>query len=260
MNDVNLAEERSLVTELKEQIRLYLLYRRYQKARSGELPWEEHVLSALTKTSFKRSVKVIQARFVFTWRRAIKRILDIVVSFFGIMFSFPVMALTAVAIKLDSRGPVFFKQTRIGMRGKIFNMYKFRTMIQDAEIKTGPVWAQENDPRITRLGKFLRKTHLDELPQLFNVLRGEMSLVGPRPERPYFVQEFRKTIPHYERRLYTKPGVTGLAQVKRRYDETLADVKRKVRYDVLYIRKMCPVLDFMVLAMTVKTVFLGTGR
>ena len=256
----SLIEQRGFMAELKSQLELYRLYRRYQKMRAGELPWEDRFLSIFEKSFLSKSLKMVQARLILSWRRVVKRTLDATVSLVGIIVSAPLMALIAIVIKLDSRGPVFFKQTRVGMRGKIFNMYKFRTMQQDAEVKTGPIWAKENDPRITRLGKLLRKTHLDELPQLFNVLRGEMSLVGPRPERPYFVSEFRKIIPHYDRRLYAKPGITGLAQIKRRYDETIADVKKKVRYDVLYIRKMCPVLDFMVLAMTIKAVILGTGR
>ena len=254
------SEQKSVVEELKEQFRLYLLYRRYQKMRTGELPWEERFLSAFERSALKRVTQVVIMRLIISWRRMVKRSLDFTISFMGITMSLPIMALIAIAIKLDSKGPIFFKQTRVGMKGKIFNMYKFRTMYQNAESKTGPVWAKANDPRITRLGKFLRKTHLDELPQFFNVLRGEMSLVGPRPERPYFVREFRKIIPHYDRRLCAKPGITGLAQIKRHYDETVADVKKKVRYDVLYIRKMCPVLDLMVLGMTFKAVLLGTGR
>jgi lipopolysaccharide/colanic/teichoic acid biosynthesis glycosyltransferase len=133
-------------------------------------------------------------------------------------------------------------------------------MRQDAELATGPVWAKQDDPRITRVGSFLRKTHLDELPQFFNVLKGEMSIVGPRPERPHFVSELRKAIPHYDRRHFARPGVTGLAQVKRRYDETLKDVRNKVRYDVLYIRKMCPFLDMKLIFMTVGACLLRTGR
>ena len=139
-------------------------------------------------------------------------------------------------------------------------MYKFRSMIQNAEDTSGPVWAKADDPRITRIGKFMRKTHLDELPQLYNVLRGDMSIVGPRPERPYFVNELRKVIPHYDRRFYAKPGITGLAQIKRHYDETLSDVKKKLRYDRLYVQKMCPLLDLKVMAMTVGSVILQTGR
>jgi len=259
MSDINLIEmeeKPNLVQELKHQMALFFLYRRYQKMRAGELLWEDRLLSLFEKPS----LQFAWARIVLNWRRVVKRTLDIVISIVGLIAAAPVMLLIAVAIKIDSKGPVFFKQTRVGMRGKNFNMIKFRSMRQDAEAKTGPMWAQENDPRVTRLGLFLRKTHLDELPQFINVLRGEMSVVGPRPERPHFVAEFRKTIPHYDRRLFAKPGITGLAQIKCRYDETIDDVKKKVRYDVLYIRKMCPVLDLMVLAMTVKTVVLGTGR
>lgn len=263
MSDIKLSEvteNESLLNELRQNARLFFMLRRYQKIRAGELPWEDRVLSTFEKSSLTKSLKLLRVRLVMSWRSTVKRTLDIVVSLTGLAISFPLMTLVAIAIKMTSRGPIFFKQTRVGMRGKIFNMYKFRTMIQDAEAKSGPIWAKENDPRITAFGAFLRKTHLDELPQFINVLRGEMSLVGPRPERPYFVQEFRRVIPHYDRRLFAKPGITGLAQIKRRYDETIEDVKKKVRYDVLYIRKMCPVLDMMVLAMTVKAVILGTGR
>ena len=260
MNEFNATEQRGLMAELKSQFELYMLYRRYQKMRAGVIPWEERFLDAFAKSTLKRSAKAIAVRVVLSWRRVVKRSLDFLVSLIGIVLSSPVMLLVALAVKLESKGPVLFKQTRVGMRGKVFNMYKFRTMHKDAEVMTGPVWAKLDDPRITRVGSFLRKTHLDELPQFFNVLSGEMSLVGPRPERPYFVQEFRKIIPHYDRRLYVKPGITGLAQIKRRYDETIEDVKKKVRYDVLYIRKMCPVLDLMVLGMTFKAVLLGTGR
>jgi exopolysaccharide biosynthesis polyprenyl glycosylphosphotransferase len=260
MNDLDVTEERGFMAELKNQVQLYFLYRRYQKMKAGQLPWEDKLITIFERSSLKRSFDAIRIKAIASWRSILKRSLDIVVSMVGVILSFPIMALIAVAIKLNSNGPIFYKQTRVGLRGKLFNMFKFRTMYQDAEVKTGPVWAKENDSRITLVGKFLRKTHLDELPQFFNVLHGEMSLVGPRPERPYFVHEFRKTIPHYDRRLCVKPGVTGLAQIKRRYDESIADVKKKVRYDVLYIRKMCPVLDFMVLGLTAKSVFLGTGR
>lgn len=263
MSNINLPElkeNETLMSELKQNARLFLMFRRYHKMRAGELPWEDRVFSAFEKSSLSKSLKVLRLRLVLSWRSMVKRSLDIFVSLTGILVSLPIMGLIAIAIKTTSHGPIFFKQTRVGIRGKIFNMYKFRTMMQDAEAKSGPIWAKENDPRVTSIGAFLRKTHLDELPQFINVLRGEMSLVGPRPERPYFVQEFRKVIPHYDRRLFAKPGITGLAQIKRRYDETIHDVKKKVRYDVLYIRKMCPVLDLMVLAMTVKAVVLGTGR
>ena len=256
------AEQPGLIEEIKNQVRLYYLYRRYEKLRAGHQLWEDRLMSYMTigHYSFRRSLQVVLSRVIITWRRFVKRSLDIAVSFCGVVLSVPVMALCAIAIKLDSRGPVFYKQTRVGVKGKFFNLIKFRTMYQDAEAETGPIWAGRRDPRITRVGRFLRAAHLDELPQFINVLGGEMSLVGPRPERPYFVKQLRKLIPHYDRRLCVKPGITGLAQIKRRYDESIGDVKKKVRYDVLYIRKMCPVLDFMVLAATFKAVVFGTGR
>lgn len=263
MSDINLTDTReneSAMSELKQHFQLFLMYRRYHKMRAGELPWEVKVAALFGNASLKRSIQILNARVVLSWRRFIKRTLDIVISAPSLILGAPLFAIIGIAIKLDSKGPVFFKQTRVGMRGKNFNMIKFRTMQQDAEAKTGPVWAAAQDSRVTKLGSFLRKTHLDELPQFFNVLCGEMSVVGPRPERPHFVRELRKVIPHYDRRLYAKPGITGLAQIKRQYDETIEDVKKKVRYDVLYIRKMCPVLDMMVLGMTVKSVVFGTGR
>ena len=138
-------------------------------------------------------------------------------------------------------------------------MYKFRTMVVDAE-QAGPVWADpEDDPRVTRIGRLLRRSHLDELPQLFNVLWGHMSLVGPRPERPFFVARLDQTIPGYDNRLLVQPGITGLAQVHYRYDQTLADVKRKLRFDLLYVKRMCLMLDLRILAWTCVVVLTGRG-
>jgi exopolysaccharide biosynthesis polyprenyl glycosylphosphotransferase len=256
-------EQPSFLEEVKNQICLYSLVSRYEKLKAGKLPWEDRVLSyvdSIKNYSIRTSLDILRVSAIASWRKFVKRCLDLVVSVVGIVVAFPVMAVIALLVKLDSRGPVFYKQTRVGMKGKLFNMLKFRTMAQDAEETTGPMWAQMNDGRVTRLGRFLRRTHFDELPQFFNVLGGEMSLVGPRPERPHFVKQLRKAIPHYDRRLCVKPGVTGLAQIKRKYDESVSDVKKKVRYDVLYVRKMCPVLDLMVIALTFKSVLLGTGR
>ena len=248
---MEILEGKSIIENLKRDIDAQLLLRRYQKTLEGTLPWEEKLLSGLERVSTEISV---------SWREFVKRTLDILVSIAGIVLGLPLMFLIGILIKLESRGPALFKQTRIGMRGKVFTMLKFRTMHQDAEAETGPVWAKENDPRVTRIGKFIRKAHFDELPQLFNVLKGEMSLVGPRPERPYFVSEFRKAIPHYDRRLCVKPGITGLAQIKRGYDQTLSDVKRKLKYDILYAQKVCPLLDFKLIAMTIGAVLSRTGR
>lgn len=239
------------ISELKNSLKRDMLLRRYQKISQGEAPFEDRVIEPLAH--FWTAV-------THSWRRVIKRALDLVVSVSMLICGAPVMIAIALAVKITSPGPVLYSQVRVGKKGKTFKMFKFRSMRQDAELKSGPVWATENDPRVTPLGSFLRKTHLDELPQLFNVIRGDMSLVGPRPERPHFVKQLRKEIPHYDKRHYAKPGVTGLAQVRQRYDDSIEDVKRKVRYDVLYIKKMCPVLDLKVIALTALTVIFKTGR
>lgn len=188
-----------------------------------------------------------------------KRFFDIYVSSFGIVLAAPVIALTALVIKIVSPGPVFFKQERVGLNGKIFDMYKLRTMRADAERYSGPVWAQEDDPRLIRFGKIIRKMHLDELPQLVNVLNGEMSIVGPRPERPVFVDQLSEQIIDYPKRLQVKPGITGLAQVFHKYDETIQDVKKKVKYDLLYIREMCLMVDLRILLQTIVVAARGKG-
>ena len=261
MSDTNMTDsEMSFFEEIKSYLRLYMFSRRYQKIKAGQLTWEERLLSGPSSVQRLALGRMIRARFVVAWRKTVKRLVDMIVSYTAIVCSVPLMLLIALAIKLTSKGPVLFVQNRVGLRGKTFNMYKFRSMTVDAEAGTGPVWAKKVDPRVTVIGKFLRKAHLDELPQFFNVLMGEMSVVGPRPERPYFVSELRKEIPHYDRRLAVKPGITGLAQIKHHYDETIRDVKKKLRYDVLYVRRTCPLLDFKVIGLTVLTVFFGTGR
>ena len=195
---------------------------------------------------------VLRKRFAL-----LKEILDRIMAAVGLVVFAPLLAVLAVLIKLTSPGPVFFLQRRVGKDGRLFNIIKLRTMVTDAEQATGPIWAQENDPRITPIGRFLRATHLDEVPQLLNVLKGEMSLVGPRPERPVFVEQFRYQIPHYEKRLSVKPGITGLAQVCHTYDETLRDVRKKLAYDLMYIRKMCLMVDLAIMLLTLRRV---TGR
>lgn len=188
-----------------------------------------------------------------------KRFFDIYVSSFGIVLAAPVIAFTALIIKLVSPGPVFFKQQRVGLNGRVFNIYKMRTMRIDAEKYSGPVWAQEDDPRLIKFGRTIRKMHLDELPQLVNVLRGEMSIVGPRPERPIFVEQLSEEISDYPKRLQVKPGITGLAQVVHKYDETIKDVKKKVKYDLLYIREMCLMVDIRILLRTIVVAAQGKG-
>lgn len=194
------------------------------------------------------------------WERKLKRLLDIVVSVIILLISLPVTLITAIAIKIDSEGPVFFTQERMGMNGKIFKMIKFRSMKKDAEKLTGPVWSQKNDPRVTRIGKIIRKLRIDEIPQFINVLKGDMSVVGPRPERPFFVEKLSQEIPYYRRRLKVRPGITGWAQVKHKYDESIEDVKIKLRYDLFYIENMSIRMDLKILFRTIFVVLFGKGH
>jgi len=200
---------------------------------------------------------------IISWARInysfFKWVFDFVVAVLGIILFSPLFLIIAILIKVDSLGPVFFKQERMGKDGKVFKIWKFRTMREDAEAQTGPVWAQENDPRITRIGRFLRKSHLDELPQLFNILKGDMSLIGPRPERPEFCEKITQTIPHFSQRLKVKPGITGLAQVRYRYGASLKDAVKKLRYDLLYIKRQCWLLDFQIVLWTIGKVLSGEG-
>ena len=179
-----------------------------------------------------------------------KRVFDLLVSGIAFVITAPLMIMTAIIIRIVSPGPIFYKQERVGRNSNVFHIYKLRTMKVDAEKETGPVWAQENDPRLIKFGGLIRRMHLDELPQLLNVLKGEMSVVGPRPERPIFVEKLSSEIAEYQKRLYVKPGITGLAQVWHKYDETIEDVKKKIKYDLLYIRKMCLMVDLRILLRT----------
>ncbi len=195
-----------------------------------------------------------------TWEKFVKRAMDVLLSILILLVTLPLILAIIVIIRLDSKGPAIYRQKRVGVYGREFNIYKFRTMYQDAEKKSGPMWAEEDDPRITPVGYWLRKLRLDELPQLLNVLKGEMSLVGPRPERPYFVDKFKKEIPLYSRRLRVKPGITGWAQVKWRYDSSFEDVKEKTKYDLFYVENMSLKMDMKILINTVYTVLAGKGR
>ncbi|MBD3392356.1 MAG: exopolysaccharide biosynthesis polyprenyl glycosylphosphotransferase [Chitinivibrionales bacterium] len=193
------------------------------------------------------------------WEAQIKRLLDIVVSLLVLVLGIPLWIALAVIIRVTSPGPAIYKQERIGRNGRPFTLYKYRSMYQDAETRTGPQWATEDDPRVTPVGRFIRKTRLDEFPQFINVLKGEMSLVGPRPERAYFIEQLRKEIPWYVRRIKMKPGITGWAQVKHKYDETIEDVKQKVLYDLYYFENMSLGLDMKILARTILVVLTGKG-
>jgi len=194
------------------------------------------------------------------WEQSLKRLIDFVVSFVVLVLGLPVWVLMALFIRLSSPGPAIYRQRRIGQKGKEFTMYKFRTMRKDAEASTGPVWATEDDPRYTAMGRWLRKTRIDEVPQFFNVLRGDMSLVGPRPERPFFVEKLAREIPLYSRRHRVKPGITGWAQVKWKYDTSLEDVQQKVKYDLFYIENMSLRRDLQILFRTIYTALKGSGH
>jgi len=181
-----------------------------------------------------------------------KRAVDLAVATICLIALLPLYLLIALAIWLESGLPVFFAQERAGLRGRPFRIFKFRSMVANAEQATGPVWAATNDARVTRVGAFLRRTHLDELPQFWNVLRGEMSVVGPRPERPVFLDKLNKEIPGFSIRCNVKPGITGLAQVRNGYTQSTRAARRKFRYDLHYIRNYCFLLDLKIMARTIK--------
>ena len=188
-----------------------------------------------------------------------KRFASIAVSTVGLLLGLPIVPLIALAIKLSSRGPVLYRQKRVGRDGVVFDCYKFRTMCADAEAETGATWAADNDPRITVVGRFLRASRLDEIPQLWNVLKGEMCLVGPRPERPEFVDWLNREIPYYHMRHIIRPGITGWAQVKYKYGSSIEDAKEKLCYDLFYVKNMSAGFDLLTLFYTVKTILLGRG-
>lgn len=188
-----------------------------------------------------------------------KRIFSIAFSFFLLLALSPLLLLVMIAIKLDSRGPIFYRQERVGQDGRRFLLCKFRSMRQDAEKDTGPVWAREGDDRVTRVGRILRRTRIDELPQFYNVLRGDMSLVGPRPERPMFVEQLSEEIPYYPLRHVIKPGITGWAQINYGYANTLEHTVEKLQYDLFYIKNISWILDLLIVFETVKTVMVKSG-
>jgi lipopolysaccharide/colanic/teichoic acid biosynthesis glycosyltransferase len=213
-------------------------------------------------------------------RETLRRIFDVTAAGLALLVLAPMMALVAVAIRLDSPGPIFYTQDRIGINrrrrerrtdrrsvdgrrtlvsaGRPFRIWKFRTMRPDAEVG-GPQWAKAGDPRITRVGRILRKTRLDEVPQFFNVIAGDMTLIGPRPERSFFIKMLESEVPHYSKRLLVKPGITGFAQVNNGYDDSVESVKRKVAWDLRYIRGQGLVTDCRILLKTVRTILTGDG-
>jgi sugar transferase (PEP-CTERM system associated) len=219
----------------------------------------EEVSGRLSVDSLRPSALIFSSGFKQSMvSHVTKRLVDILVSTGGLLMLFPLFLLVAVLIKIDSPGPVIYRQFRVGWRGRPFLIWKFRSMRQDAE-KLGPQWAQAGDPRISRVGWWLRKTRIDEFPQLINVLRGEMSLVGPRPERPMFVQDLRKVIPYYDLRHTVRPGITGWAQIKFRYGASAEDAHMKLQYDLYYVKRLSLPLDTRILVQTVRVMLLGEG-
>lgn len=188
-----------------------------------------------------------------------KRLLDLSMSLLLLLFFAPLMLATAIAIKLESEGPIFYRQVRVGYRGLPFNLLKFRSMRKDAEKDGVPRWADEDDPRITGVGAFLRKSRIDELPQLLNVVKGDMSFVGPRPERPYFVDQLSEKIPYYKERHWIKPGITGWAQLNYDYGASIEDARKKLQYDLYYVKHYSIVLDLIIILQTIRVIFWAKG-
>jgi sugar transferase (PEP-CTERM system associated) len=191
--------------------------------------------------------------------RLVRRVLNFAVALVGLMLSLPLIPFIVLAVKLSSPGPALYRQERVGRRGEPFYCYKFRTMRDGAEADTGATWAADDDPRITKVGKFLRSSRLDEIPQLWCVLKGDMHFVGPRPERPEFVDWLSKEIPYYGVRHVVRPGITGWAQVQYKYGNTLEDAREKLQYDLFYIKNASLGLDFLIMFQTIKIVLLGRG-
>ncbi len=189
----------------------------------------------------------------------LQRALNMAVAVLGLILSSPIMLLTALAVKISSPGPILYRQVRVGLGGARFTVYKFRSMRADAEAATGAVWASKDDPRVTGVGRFIRRVRFDELPQLFNVLKGEMSMVGPRPERPEFVQALSEQIPYYRQRHCVRPGITGWAQINYKYGDTLEDTVKKLEYDLYYIKNMSLALDNYIIFHTLKAMLLSRG-
>jgi len=222
--------------------------------------WLEKITGRIEVDQLYPSWLIFAEGFRFSaFNRLLRRIVNLMAAFIGLIFSLPVIPLVALAVKLSSPGPVFYRQKRVGRGGVIFHCYKFRTMRQDAEADTGATWATDNDPRITHVGKFLRSSRLDEIPQLWCVLKGDMHFVGPRPERPEFVEWLSKEIPYYGVRHTVRPGITGWAQVQYKYGNTLEDAREKLQHDLFYIKNASLGLDFWIAFQTVKIVLLGRG-
>jgi len=220
----------------------------------------ERLTGKILIDDLKPSWLIFSDGFVISrWTRLLKRSFDLMLATVGFVLAAPLTVLTALAVYLDSDGPILYCQERVGEHGQPFTVYKFRSMRVDAEKGGQPMWARAQDDRITRVGRVIRKTRLDELPQLWNVLRGDMSFVGPRPERPFFVEQLAKEIPYYQQRHAVKPGLTGWAQVKYQYGSSIEDAMEKLRYDLYYIKHLSIALDLSIVFDTVKVILFGKG-
>ena len=242
----------SALTRLRFQgVRVYPLPEFYMEL-TGELPLE---MLSDAWLSFAEGFDVLNARLL----RRVKRLMDLFLASIGLLFSLPILLAAAIAVKIDSRGPVLLRQERVGWMGKPFKVLKLRSMRVDAESDGIPQWASVGDPRVTGVGRILRKFRIDEIPQLINVLRGEMSFVGPRPERPEFMEELTACIPFYHLRHYVPPGITGWAQVMYPYGASVQDARRKLQFDLCYIRNASPFLDLKIVLRTARVVLFGNG-
>ena len=219
----------------------------------------EHLTGRLQVESLRPSVLIFSDGFKKSKLTVVmKRVTGFSMSFIGLVLLSPLILVISILIKIESRGSIFYRQERVGKNEKVFQLLKFRSMVENAEAN-GPVWAETNDERITRVGRWIRKWRLDEIPQMFNVLKGDMSFVGPRPERPYFVETLRKEIPYYDRRFFVKPGITGWAQIKYRYGASKIDALEKLKYDLYYIKNLSPLFDLLIIFETIKVVLFGKG-
>lgn len=222
--------------------------------------WLEKISGRIEVEQLNPSWLIFSEGFRFSvFARFVRRVLNFFVALAGSVLSLPLVPIIVLLIKLDSPGPALYRQKRVGYRGSIFHCYKFRTMRKDAEADTGATWALDNDPRITRVGRFLRTSRLDEIPQLWCVLKGDMNFVGPRPERPEFVEWLNKAVPYYGVRHVVRPGITGWAQVKYKYGNTLDDAREKLQHDLFYIKNRSLGLDLLIIFETIKIVLLGRG-
>jgi len=220
----------------------------------------ENLTGKVTVESLNPSGLIFHGGFQKTLlRRFLKRSVDLILSVFMMIAFSPLIFITAVLIKIDSKGPVIYSQERVGAKGKKYRMHKFRSMVADAEKECGPVWAQSDDDRITRVGNIIRRLRIDEIPQLYNVVKGEMSFVGPRPEREYFVKQLEDLIPYYTIRYTVKPGITGWAQICYGYGASIEDAVEKLNYDLFYIKNMTTLMDIMIVLRTIKIVLFSGG-